>query len=37
MMARIIEIEESYERGGMSLDAILGNPLMTVAQRRGGF
>ncbi len=33
MTARITEIEESYDRSGMSLDAVLGKPLLTLAQK----
>ena len=33
MTARITEIEESYDRSGLSLDAILGKPLLTLAQK----
>jgi hypothetical protein len=35
MTARITEIEESYDRSGLSLDAILGKPLLTLAQKGG--
>ncbi len=33
MTARITEIEESYDKSGMSLDAVLGKPLLTLAQK----
>ncbi len=34
MTARITEIEESYDKSGMSLDAVLGRPLLTLSQKR---
>ena len=37
MTARITEIEESYDREGMSLAVIFGKPMLTLAEKlRGG-
>jgi len=36
MTARITEIEESYDRSGMSLGVTFGKPLLTLAQKLKG-
>jgi hypothetical protein len=33
MSARITEIEESYDQGGMSLGVIFGKPLLTINEK----
>ena len=38
MTARITEIEESYDKSGMSLGVTFGKPLLTLAQKlKGGY
>ena len=36
MTVRITEIEESYDRSGMSLGVTFGKPLLTLAQKLKG-